>query len=303
MRQEDGDEEEIKTVQEQWRWSELQGVELVVSSHSDTSPPPNLNNSHASSSAANPNPLSMEPHGGGEPEKTGSPPPSVAFRELFRFADRLDYALMTIGTVGAIVHGSSLPLFLRFFADLVNSFGSNADNVDKMSQEVLKNAFYFLAVGAAIWASSWAEISCWMWSGERQSTKMRIEYLEAALNQDIQFFDTEVRTSDVVFAINTDAVMVQDAISEKLGNFLHYMATFVSGFVVGFSAVWQLALVTLAVVPLIAAFGAIHTITLAKLSSKSQEALSQAGNIDKGGFPALVGTQRSLGFQRVLGLF
>ena len=57
------------------------------------------------------------------------------------------------------------------------------------------------------------------------------------------------------------------------------MATFVSGFVVGFTAVWQLALVTLAVVPLIAVIGAIHTTTLAKLSGKSQEALSQAGNI------------------------
>ena len=55
-----------------------------------------------------------------------------------------------------------------------------------------------------------------MWTGERQSTKMRIKFLEAALNQDIQYFDTEVRTSDVVFAINTDAVMVQDAISEKV---------------------------------------------------------------------------------------
>lgn len=56
-----------------------------------------------------------------------------------------------------------------------------------------------------------------MWTGERQTTRMRIEYLEAALNQDIQYFDTEVRTSDVVFGINTDAVMVQDAISEKVG--------------------------------------------------------------------------------------
>lgn len=216
--------------------------------------------------------------GGGEPEKPASPP-AVGLGELFRFADGLDYVLMTIGTIGAIVHGSSLPLFLRFFADLVNSFGANADNVDKMTQEVVKYAFYFLVVGAAIWASSWAEISCWMWTGERQSTKMRIKYLEAALNQDVQYFDTEVRTSDVVFAINTDAVMVQDAISEKLGNFLHYMATFVSGFVVGFTAVWQLALVTLAVVPLIAVIGGIHTATLAKLSGKSQEALSEAGNI------------------------
>ncbi|PHT37550.1 ABC transporter B family member 1 [Capsicum baccatum] len=118
-----------------------------------------------------------------------------------------------------------------------------------------------------------------MWTGERQTTKMRIKYLEAALNQDIQYFDTEVRTSDVVSAINTDAVVVQDAISEKLGNFIHYMATFLSGFVVGFTAVWQLALVTLAVVPLIAVIGAIYTMTSAKLSSKSQEALSKAGNI------------------------
>ena len=60
---------------------------------------------------------------------------------------------------------------------------------------------------------------------------------------------------------------------------MHYMATFVCGFVVGFSAVWQLALVTLAVVPLIAVIGGIHTTTLSKLSSKTQQALSQAGNI------------------------
>lgn len=55
-----------------------------------------------------------------------------------------------------------------------------------------------------------------MWTGERQSTKMRVKYLEAALNQDVRYFDTEVRTSDVVYAINADAVMVQDAISEKV---------------------------------------------------------------------------------------
>ncbi|MED6134889.1 Multidrug resistance protein 1, variant 3 [Stylosanthes scabra] len=67
--------------------------------------------------------------------------------------------------------------------------------------------------------------------------------------------------------------------TEKLGNFIHYLGTFISGFTVGVSAVWQLALVTLVAVPMIAVIGAIHTTTLAKLSAKSQEALSQAGNI------------------------
>ncbi|CAL5194067.1 unnamed protein product [Lathyrus oleraceus] len=283
--------EEIKTI-EQWKWSEMQGLELVSDDMNSSDPfkgnLPTVTEEGVTvtvSGSENRVQVSKEMEeankddDGGGKEKKSQSVASVGFGELFRFADGLDYVLMTIGTVGAIVHGCSLPIFLRFFADLVNSFGSNANNLDKMTQEVVKYAFYFLVVGAAIWASSWAEISCWMWTGERQSTKMRIKYLEAALKQDIEFFDTEVRTSDVVFAINTDAVMVQDAISEKLGNFIHYMATFVSGFVVGFTAVWQLALVTLAVVPMIAVIGGIHTTTLAKLSSKSQEALSQAGNI------------------------
>lgn len=45
---------------------------------------------------------------------------------------------------------------------------------------------------------------------------MRIKYLEAALNQDIEFYDKEIRTSDVVYAMNTDTVTVQEAISVKV---------------------------------------------------------------------------------------
>ena len=52
---------------------------------------------------------------------------------------------------------------------------------------------------------------------------MRIKYLEVALNQDIQFFDTEVRTTDVVFAINSDVVMVQDAISKKVNQKVDFL--------------------------------------------------------------------------------
>ncbi|KAL2933286.1 ABC transporter B family member 1 [Bienertia sinuspersici] len=279
------DSKEINTI-EQWRWSEMQGLELMGSNNTSSESVPNSEReSKTPKIGEQKREKEMEAadnNGNGKKEGTEKPkegPPAVGFKELFRFADNLDCILMAIGSLGAFVHGCALPLFLRFFADLVNSFGSYADNPDKMMQEVLKYAYYFLVVGAAIWASSWAEIACWMWTGERQSTKMRIKYLEAALSQDIQYFDTQVRTSDIVFAINTDAALVQDAISEKLGSFIHYLATFVTGFVVGFTAVWQLALVTLAVVPLIAVIGGIHTTTLAKLSTKSQGAMSQAGNI------------------------
>uniref|UniRef100_A0ACD5ZP59 Uncharacterized protein n=1 Tax=Avena sativa TaxID=4498 RepID=A0ACD5ZP59_AVESA len=232
-------------------------------------------------------------------EKPSPPAPAAALRDLFRFADGLDRVLMTVGTLGALVHGGSLPVFLRFFADLVDSFGSHADDPDTMVRLVVKYAFYFLVVGAAIWASSWAEIACWMWTGERQSTRMRIRYLEAALKQDVSFFDTDVRTSDVIYAINADAVIVQDAISEKLGNLIHYMATFVAGFVVGFTAAWQLALVTLAVVPLIAVIGGLTAATMGKLSAKSQDALSNASNIAEQALVQIRIVQSFVGEERV----
>ncbi|KAL8548923.1 hypothetical protein ACS0TY_007978 [Phlomoides rotata] len=63
---------------------------------------------------------------------------SISYISPAKLNDELETISRCLGEQGAIVHGSSLPLFLRFFADLVNSFGSNADNVDKMSQEVLK---------------------------------------------------------------------------------------------------------------------------------------------------------------------
>lgn len=56
-----------------------------------------------------------------------------------------------------------------------------------------------------------------MWTGERQTTRMRIEFLKSALNQDVRYFDTEIRTSDIIYAINAESVVVQDAISEKVG--------------------------------------------------------------------------------------
>ncbi|KAI3917155.1 hypothetical protein MKX01_003604, partial [Papaver californicum] len=174
------DTEQIKTVAEKWKWSEMQGLELVqldsaanrfISNEEDRSKDLYIEEQEKEEEEKqkqarerrrrdtvqkeNMDISEKRKDGNNGGEKPNSIKP-VAFKELFRFADRLDYVLMGIGTVGALVHGCSLPVFLRFFADLVNSFGSNANNVEKMMQEVLKYAFYFLVVGAAIWASSWA---------------------------------------------------------------------------------------------------------------------------------------------------
>ncbi|KAG9159775.1 hypothetical protein Leryth_007793 [Lithospermum erythrorhizon] len=201
---------------------------------------------------------------------------SLPFYQLFSFADKYDYCLMALGSLGAIVHGSSMPVFFLLFGEMVNGFGKNQMDLHKMTHEVAKYALYFVYLGLVVCFSSYAEIACWMYTGERQTGTLRKKYLEAVLKQDVGFFDTDARTGDVVFSVSTDTLLVQDAISEKVGNFIHYLSTFLAGLVVGFVSAWELALLSVAVIPGIAFAGGLYAYTLTGLTSKSRESYANA---------------------------
>ncbi|GFQ02953.1 ABC transporter b family member 19 [Phtheirospermum japonicum] len=204
---------------------------------------------------------------------------SLPFYQLFSFADNYDLILMVTGSLGAIIHGSSMPVFFLLFGEMVNGFGKNQMDLMKMTHEVAKYALYFVYLGLIVCFSSYAEIACWMYTGERQVGAMRKKYLEAVLKQDVGFFDTDARTGDIVFSVSTDTLLVQDAISEKVGNFIHYLSTFLAGLVVGFVSAWRLALLSVAVIPGIAFAGGLYAYTLTGLTSKSRESYASAGII------------------------
>ncbi|KAF7802968.1 ABC transporter B family member 19 [Senna tora] len=213
------------------------------------------------------------------PEAEKKKEQSLPFYQLFSFADKYDYFLMISGSLGAIVHGSSMPVFFLLFGQMVNGFGKNQMDLKKMTEEVSKYALYFVYLGLVVCVSSYAEIACWMYSGERQVSTLRKKYLEAVLKQDVGFFDTDARTGDIVFSVSTDTLLVQDAISEKVGNFIHYLSTFLAGLVVGFVSAWRLALLSVAVIPGIAFAGGLYAYTLTGLTSKSRESYANAGII------------------------
>lgn len=47
----------------------------------------------------------------------------VPLLKLFSFADIYDYVLMGLGSIGACVHGASVPVFFIFFGKLINVAG------------------------------------------------------------------------------------------------------------------------------------------------------------------------------------
>ncbi|KAL5722705.1 ABC-type xenobiotic transporter [Ranunculus cassubicifolius] len=213
------------------------------------------------------------------PEAEKKKDQSLPFYQLFSFADKYDWFIMSVGSLGAIIHGSAMPVFFLLFGQMVNGFGKNQSDLHSMVHEVSKYSLYFVYLGLVVCLSSYAEISCWMYTGERQTSTLRKKYLEAVLKQDVGFFDTDARTGDIVFSVSTDTLLVQDAISEKVGNFIHYLSTFLAGLVVGFLSAWKLALLSVAVIPGIAFAGGLYAYTLTGLTSKSRESYASAGII------------------------
>ncbi|CAM6101410.1 unnamed protein product [Calypogeia fissa] len=200
----------------------------------------------------------------------------VSFLQLYSFADKCDYVLMVFGTIGGIVHGVTLPLLLWYFGKFLNAIGQGHDN---LMQTVNKYAVYFELIVVAAIFSSWLEVSLWMQTGERQSAKLRVKYLQALLRQDVSYFDTDASTGDFVNSIASDPVLVQDAIGEKAGNIIHYFTTCVASFVVGILIEWRIAILTLAVIPPIALVAGVWVYYLSRFTSQAASAYSEAGSI------------------------
>eukprot|EP00262_Sarcandra_glabra_P003246 TRINITY_DN13862_c0_g1_i1.p1 TRINITY_DN13862_c0_g1~~TRINITY_DN13862_c0_g1_i1.p1 ORF type:complete len:1254 (+),score=143.38 TRINITY_DN13862_c0_g1_i1:192-3953(+) len=214
-----------------------------------------------------------------EAEKVTTKIRKVSFFKLFAFADFYDFVLMAVGSVGACVHGASVPVFFIFFGKLINVIGIAYLFPASVSHRVARYSLDFVYLGIAIMFSSWSEVACWMYTGERQAAKMRLAYLRSMLNQDISLFDTEASTGEVIAAITSDIIVVQDAISEKVGNFMHYIGRFLAGFTIGFIRVWQISLVTLSIVPLIAIAGGIYAYVATGLIARVRKSYVNAGEI------------------------
>ncbi|VAH89486.1 unnamed protein product [Triticum turgidum subsp. durum] len=220
-----------------------------------------------------------------EEDEVEPPPAAVSFWRLFEFADGLDWALMAAGALAAAAHGAALVVYLHYFGRSLNLLDSERiqsalhGRSDELLNQFKQHALYIIYIAAGVFVAGWIEVSCWILTGERQTAVIRSKYVQVLLNQDMSFFDTYGNNGDIVSQVLSDVLLIQSAISEKVGNYIHNMATFVGGLIVGLLNCWQIALLTLATGPLIVAAGGISNIFLHRLAENIQDAYAEAASI------------------------
>jgi ATP-binding cassette, subfamily B (MDR/TAP), member 1 len=124
-----------------------------------------------------------------------------------------------------------------------------------------------------------AYLSRSVFAGSRQTARIRQKYLEKALLQDIPHFDTDMTSGDVLSGLSEDCEAVQTAISEKVGNTIKNLTTFIFAVGIALWRGWQLTLVMLVIMPLIVACAGYLTKMMVRRAGKMAEAYSQANNM------------------------
>ncbi|XP_075504716.1 ABC transporter B family member 15-like [Primulina tabacum] len=162
---------------------------------------------------------------------------------IFRFADGVDKLLMFLGILGSIAEGFASPITMYTLSGAIDEFGK-ADRAIT-NGAVNKYGLRLLYVAIGIGFACFIEGLCWTKTAERQTSRIRMEYLQSILRQEVGFFDNQddsFSSFQAVSNISTDAHSIQDVIASKIPNSLAQLCSLVFGLLVAFLLSWRLAL-------------------------------------------------------------
>ncbi|GMN63161.1 hypothetical protein TIFTF001_032223 [Ficus carica] len=200
---------------------------------------------------------------------------------MFRYADGIDMLLMLFGTLGSLGDGLQNPLMMYILSDVINSYGSSSGSLSNHDVDKFALRLLYAAIGVGL--SAFVEGVCWTRTAERQTSKMRTEYLKSVLRQEVGFFDTQTAgsstTSQVVSIISSDANAIQVALCEKIPDCLAYMSTFLFCHIFAFILSWRLTLAALPLSIMFIAPGLFFGKIMMGFVMKSIEAYGVAGGI------------------------
>ncbi|KAI5352185.1 hypothetical protein L3X38_005076 [Prunus dulcis] len=201
---------------------------------------------------------------------------------LFKYADGVDKLLMVFGTLGSIGDGLMTPLTMLVLSRVINEYGGGEGTLTFSNAIVDKYSLRLLIVAIGVGVSAFIEGICWTRTAERQTSRMRMEYLKSVLRQEVAFFDSQANSSmtfQVISTISSDAHLIQDTIAEKMPNCLAHLSSFLFCFPVAFVLSWRLALAALPFSLMFLIPGIVFGKVLKDLGAETNGAYRVAGGI------------------------
>ncbi|KAK9234565.1 P-loop containing nucleoside triphosphate hydrolase protein [Lipomyces kononenkoae] len=208
---------------------------------------------------------------------------ATKFFSLYRYATKKDQILLGLGFVLAVISGVLRPLMTVLMGNIAQLFVTyrpenelyeysrgqegheqtwNLNGTDQITPydgasyyvvtpeefqlQINQLALFFVGLAVTDFVASSINTYIFIDRGEVLSSRIRKKYLESTLRQNMAYYD-KLGTGEITTHISTDTLLIQEGMSEKVGQVTANITTFIAALLVAFTRSWRLTLVLIGI--------------------------------------------------------
>ncbi|KAF4350529.1 hypothetical protein F8388_014990 [Cannabis sativa] len=203
-------------------------------------------------------------------------PQKVSLRRL-ALLNKPEIPALLLGAIASAANGVVLPVFGVLLSSVIKSFFEPAD---KLRKDTEFWALLFVGIGVTGLVAHPSRGYFFAVAGCKLIKRIRSKCFEKVIYMEVSWFDEAEHSSGAIGArLSADAASLRTIVGDALGLLVQNTATTVAGLVIAFEANWIMALIVLALLPLIGVNGYVQTKFLAGFSADAKKMYEEASKV------------------------